>query len=409
MSFRPAICGAFGPTTLACLRAWGRRGWEPGILAVEKPGDVPPASRYMRFSGQLPAGAVGMEHGLRIVEDFLSRNRVASLLCVEETAAMWLDSHRERLEKLAKLWVPPASVLARSLSKGAQVELASEAGFDLLPTYALRLGEDLPGIPEDEYPLCLRPQEAGKVRPAFKVDLARSRDGLVDFMKRLTSTEAPVLAQPYLDAPNLVVHGARTPDGRELGLAAFLVERKFEGVTLCIRPHPMPEGLADKCRAFTAGLKLVGNYHFEFLLDPASGRAYFLELNPRFGGTTAKVLALGYDEPGLAVEAFGGPKAPAWAPGSGVAGNRLAVVKCLAAALRGRVTPLDYPSASKMRRAMDLSWFFCALRDEVLSLDDLRGAAGLYEAVVKGALKTRSKPHAAAEPHPSPGPSGDDA
>ena len=48
---------------------------------------------------------------------------------------------------------------------------------------------------------------------------------------------------------------------------------------------------------------LTGPFHFELAgLKSADHRIYFLEINCRLGGTTAKVMQLGYDEPGLLLE-----------------------------------------------------------------------------------------------------------
>jgi hypothetical protein len=108
-----------------------------------------------------------------------------------------------------------------------------------------------------------------------------------------------------MDLPNLVVHGARTIGGTSIGLHAFLVDRKFETVTLSIRPTVLEKDLEEKCIEFTNHFDVIGNYHFEFLIDRKNGSIYFLEINNRLGGTTAKVFALGYDEPLLALQSYG--------------------------------------------------------------------------------------------------------
>src|SRR4029079_6755449 len=90
--------------------------------------------------------------------------------------------------------------------------------------------------------------------------------------------EAPILAQPFMRLPNLVVHGARSISGDVIALRCYDVARMFEGLSLVIQPREFPDDLEEMCREFVSRADLQGCYHLEFLFSPTDSRAYFLEV-----------------------------------------------------------------------------------------------------------------------------------
>ncbi|MFH0812728.1 MAG: hypothetical protein V2A69_07790, partial [Pseudomonadota bacterium] len=241
------------------------------------------------------------------------------------------------------------------------------------------------------FPLCLRPSDPAMVKPTFKVRLVNSVAELKNFVASFQKIEKPIIAQPFMNMPNLVVHGARTVTGSTIGLQAFLVERKFEGVTLTIRPTSLDKALSDKCVAFTDHFNLVGNYHFEFLVDPATGSTYFLELNNRLGGTTAKVYACGYDEPLLALQVYGVIESSNQKKiRNVVVSSKQALLKYLLYTVKGGLTPLDYLTESSALRIAKTLYGLLAYRDDVFTLCDVRGALALYLGNIRRLLGSKT-------------------
>lgn len=383
---RPALLAPFGPQALAFARALGRAGLRPGLIWLTGDGHPPPASRYLQFVEPMSRAELQAEGGPAALAGLLARHGVDGLCCFDEVQMLRLWEQREVFPQVDFWWSGPRT-LEQTLSKAAQLAVARQVGLPLLPAWECWLDQPLPDIPEGAYPLCLRPATGHGVLPGFKAEVVRRPAELACFMAGRTRTDVPVIAQPFLDWPNLVIHGARSADGRHLGLAAFLVPRKFEGVTLSMHATPLPGDLAADCEAFVDALDVRGVYHFEFLYDPPSGRAYFLELNPRLGGTTAKALALGYDEPGMLAAAFGAGPVPRWQPSGAVVSNRQALLKCAARALTGRLSPLDHPgSEGRVARVAALAWGLLAWRDEMVSRDDLRGTWSYYGQLLRDKL-----------------------
>jgi hypothetical protein len=224
--------------------------------------------------------------------------------------------------------------------------------------------------------------------------------------------DGPIVAQPFMHLPNLVVHGARTVNGNSIGLQGFLVERKFEGVTLTIRPINVERDFLDKCVQFTDYFNVIGNYHFEFLVDKKNGSSYFLELNNRLGGTTAKVFACGYDEPLLVLQSYGvlptSPETSDQQPATSnqkpassntqpativhrpltnvTVSSKQALLKYFYCTVRGKLTPLDYPSEPSLLRIAKTIYGFFRYKDDVFMLRDIRGSLALYLGNLKNTI-----------------------
>lgn len=378
-SERPVILGQFGPPTLTCIRSWGRQGFAVGMVCIKAQEELAPRSRYLDQYTTLPLGLLQKTEGIHIVVDFLNSFRATGLICVNENIAQWLNDHREVIPSEVSLWIPSNTTINNLRSKKQQIKTARTVGFTLLPTYHVDdSSHSITSIPADQFPLCLRPDFPGTVRPPFKARVISDRDDLSTFVNSLKHLSAPIIAQPFRNLPNLVIHGARTIRGETIGLHGFLVDRKFEGVTLTIRPIELDRQLFTQCADFTAEFDVTGNYHFEFLYNEKDKSATFLELNCRFGGTTAKVYACGYDEPLYALKSYGVPVRPNRKVKNVVVSSRRALLKYLYYTLRGKLTSLDYPEEPTLRRISQTLYAFITSRDDVFSLRDLSGSLGMY-------------------------------
>jgi hypothetical protein len=184
------------------------------------------------------------------------------------------------------------------------------------------------------------------------------------------------------------VHGARTISGDTIGLQAFLVERKFQGVTLTICPDSIDDELRHKCAQFVNHFNIEGNFHFEFLLDRNSRRMFFLEINCRLGGTTAKVCASGYEEPMLALAAYGIGQFHSPTLSNRIVSGKHALIKYCIYTLTNRLSALDYPNEPAYKRLIKSIYGLIAYKDEVLSFSDIRGSLAFYQSLLKGLIRT---------------------
>ena len=376
---RPVIVGSFGPPTLACIRSWGRQGLLVGMVCIVSKKEPPPDSKYLTDFVTLPSDQLNTPDGIQIIKEFLIRFRATGIMCVAESIACWLNDHRQMFPDEVAVWLPTNETIKNLISKQKQIEIARKVGFNVLPTYLI--SKDLQttnGIRLEHFPLCLRPTDPATIKPVFKVHLVYSHEELKKYISSMLEINLPIIAQPFMNLPNLVVHGARTNFGATIGLEGFLVERKFEGVTLTICPTRLENGILDKCIDFTNHFNVTGNYHFEFLIDKKKESIYFLEINNRLGGTTAKVFACGYDEPLLVLQAYGIQVKNHRQVTNVTVSSKQALLKYFYYTLKGRLTPFDYPSEPSLLRIAKTIYGFLRYRDDVFMFRDLKGSLAIY-------------------------------
>ena len=376
------IAGKFSPPVLACIRSWGKNGHRVGFINVDHPNGINPDSKYLDSQFFLNPSFLFQDKGIREITAYLRTFKADVFSCIDDKVACWLSDNRTSFDEKIILAVPPSGMIKAILSKKYQNKLAKQIGFNILPEYLInKHNKENISVPSGYFPLCLRPSETHHTQPHFKVELIHSAEHLIRFLKTININEnGIIIAQPYKKSPNLVVHGLRTAKGNVRRLSSFIVERKFEGVTLTIKPYPdVGSTLLAKCGAFVKAAELTGNFHFEFLFDPKSKKAFFLEINHRFGGTTAKVLACGYDEPLYALEAYGLAH-----PGKNIkiknrtVSNKQALIKYMAKAVAGKLSVLDYPDEPLVKRITAGFKGLMLFGDEVFCRDDLRGSLSLY-------------------------------
>ena len=379
------IIAQFGPPALAAIRSWGRRGARVGLIQIAGRNESSPRSRFLTDYISMTADEFLNGNGLTRSITFMQDFGTDILLTINEEFSCLLDQNRHLLPEGVRLMFSGSSATRAILSKGRQIEAARRAGMSLLPTWEVTDSAfNVSEMGTVNFPLCLRPAEPGGVHPLFKVEIVASVKELEAFIKRIEKFNSPVLAQPFTNVPNLVVHGVRGPDGQSWGVEGFLVERKFEGVTLTIRSFEISAALRQQCKAFVEEFGVIGPYHFEFLYDPATGTPWFLELNSRLGGTTAKVMSCGYDEPAWALKAFGYDVDPGRTHNGVTASSKKAIGKFLLGALKGKLTPLDYPDEPRWKRVVMALYGFAAWRDDVFAWDDLPAAMTLYGLTLNG-------------------------
>ncbi len=394
---RPVIVGNFGPPTLACIRSWGIQGFPVGMVWIGSKKEPSPASKYLTDFATVPAEKLYTPDGIEIIGEFLTRFHATGITCVAESVACWLNDHRKMFPDEVATWLPPNGTIKELASKLNQIEVGRRVGFNILPTYLIdRNLKTVSDIPMDHFPLCLRPSELTTIKPAFKVRLIYSQTELKQFIDSLRELNRPIIAQPFMNVPNLVVHGARATCGENISLQGFLVERKFEGLALTVRPIDLDREVKDKCVAFANYFNITGSYHFDLMKGKDNNSVYFLEMNGRLGGTTAKAFALGYDEPLLALQSYGVLTASPgtsnqkpissngqsstidYRPRNKIVSSKKALLKYFYYTLRGRLTALDYPLEPSVVRIAKTIYGFLRYRDDVFTLGDIKGSMALY-------------------------------
>lgn len=381
------IIGNFSPTVLCILRSLSKYKKSVGFIQIGDASCYIPKLNYVSAVALLKNNCLFAKKGIHLIKDFLSRYQADAIISINENISCWLIENRTSLPENTKILSPSLDVIKRVLSKKQQIEVAQKAGLTVLPTYFIedKSSNGKLEIFDHHFPLCLRPSEPNAIIPSFKVRIVNNKAELKNAIDSLSIINKPLIAQPFMDMPNLVVHGSRSISAQTFGLQGFIVKRKFEGLTLTIKPIELEQDFIDRCIAFTDIFGITGPYHFEFLYEKKTKNAFFLELNSRFGGTTAKVFACGYDEALYALKSYGidgnikkSPKLR-----KVTASSKVALLKYLSYTISNKITPFDFPRESKLLRIMKALWGIIYYNDDVFSFKDLQGTLAYYLATIK--------------------------
>jgi hypothetical protein len=333
-----------------------------------------PTSALTSEGGVVLWSEVGVEAGLKRIVEF-TRHVNADALCTnDELSLFWLAQNRDLFEPVCRLMVSPAESIERLLEKSEQTKLAQQAGFHVLQSWLLQTIADSDQIPEGAFPICLRPTRINTVHPGFKARKINSRAEIGSFLSSL-QWSSPLLAQPYCIGPNIVLHSVRSLSGEILQTESFLAYRKYRGFALSIQRIKTPDPLRDAAMRFAELANINGPFHFDLLKDASTGEIYFLEINCRMGGTTAKAVKLGYDEPMLALAAYGlippHPPQPL-KQRTRVTGKRALVAQVLSMLKQGP-GDMDFPRHSRWRTAATALRELTTVPDALVSWQDMQG------------------------------------
>ena len=381
-SSRVVLLGPFGPPLLTFARSCAAQGIAAYLLEVGAPSvDRNTYSSCLQGICFMRPEKLGTPEGIAEILAYAKSVCAEALVTVFDSQLLWLARNRAELEPICKLAAASAEALTFLASKRNQIELARTVGFDILPTWLLSSPRDGEGIPLGCFPLCLRPSSPADVQPTFKVRVMYSPAELNDFLEAHQCLGEPLIAQPFLHLPNLVVHGVRSETGRILAMKAFLVPRKFEGVTLSMKHFELAPDIEDSCRAFADASGITGCFHYELLFDRARNRAYFLEINARLGGTTDLAFRLGFDEPALTLAAYGlkahqGGRYFMTSRGQVV--RKRFLLKHILAACKGGLCDLDFPPVDRIRHIARSCFEMSFVSDSIFSWRDLRGSLWFY-------------------------------
>ena len=374
-----ALFGQFGPPILTAARSFRDAGIEVVVLGI---GASEPSlwSNAVRRAALLRPDEVGTPAGILVISNFLQETNAQALLPLWEPHMLWLAANRNSLPAECKLLMASKETLLAIQSKYDQLPVARRSGFSILPTWELFRKSDVYRIDPAAYPVCLRPSEPEEVGPQFKVEVLQSPSKLKAFLDDRIWGPGPLLVQPFLPLPTVVVHGVRSESGELLALESFIAAMRFEAISLALRPLPMDGRLAECCRNFANEVGITGPFHFDLLYSEETSAFHYLEINPRLGGTTDKVFKMGFDEPLLTLAAYGfDVQARQYrAQSSRSVINRRAMLKHISWIMQGRLSPLDYPLVGPFRHLLLSVLGLLRAKDSIASARDLRGTWRFY-------------------------------
>ena len=335
-----------------------------------------PTSAIASQGAAMPWSEVGTRAGLDRIVNFAHTVKADAICTADEFSLYWLAASRELFEPDCRIMSSPAASLERLMDKSEQTKIARDVGFQVLDSWLLHSAADLASIPAGAFPVCIRPTYMNSVLPPFRARRIESGQDLAAFLATLTWGASPFLVQTFCLGPNIVVHGVRNEDGAIAALQGFHAYRKYNGFALSMERCELPASVQESTSQFARVADIHGPFHFDLIQSAATGKIFFLEVNFRMGGTTAKVVRLGYDEPMMALAAFGlePPRTPPplrWR--RRVTGKRMLVGQILSS-FTHPPGELDFPQRTRWETAVSGMREMLSVPDALLSWGDVTGS-----------------------------------
>lgn len=376
---RLVLFGSFNEAFLTSARSYKAHGIKVFFFEISE------KKNWEKYSSCIEGGIVINPQSIiksqlkNLFRQYIKDIRADAICAMSEYYHLWLQENKEFfLETNAIILSSNLSSLKFVSNKIDQINLAREIGFNILPTWVITNIEDCNTIPINRYPLCLRPYSNHVLerKDNFKVKIIYSIVELRSFISN-RSLKKGIVVQPFLDLPNLVVHGVRSKNGNILEIEFFRAIRKFKGVTLSLKKNKISIDIKNKCIEFAEKSNFVGCFHFDFLWSEEDSIGYFLESNLRLGGTTGKVMKMGYDEANLLINAFGlkgKNEKNIFLQQFGYVTDKRALCEHILSVLKGTTTQLDHPNFGMLPDLLYSLYELIFVKSSVFSWRDIRGS-----------------------------------
>lgn len=294
--------------TVVVVRSLARAGCRVTLGSARPPGATT-HSRYVSDLWLYDCGNMASFH--HQLERYLRVARPDFVFPVGESQLRSLLHAAPRFERLA-VWVAPAwTTLGRCFDKQAMYALTGSLGIPTMPWHSFSTAGDWQlAAAAMDYPVVVKRRDSSTLVRGRKALIFQSAEAFAAFLASLPgdADSASLLLQKFAPGVRYNCHfGAAS--GRLLAYFEQKVLRtdELDGTGIGIEGVSVAPSvvLRRHCERLVESLGYDGIGCIQFLVDEASGRVAFLELNPRMDSTAALPYRLHYDFPRLAVELAG--------------------------------------------------------------------------------------------------------
>ncbi len=345
MRHRVLITDGEQRSVVAAVRGLAAAGYAVTATASSHPAAAQWSRDCARRLDAPAANADGGDALAEVLRAELERDRYAAVIPGSDAALRALSRHRDVLEPLARLGLPPAEAIERALDKLVLLEQAARHGLDAPASRVCPAPAELAACAEEVgYPLMLKPARSVNVDGAWRTQLSVIVRAPGELAAAREQLDAPYTLQRFHEGAAVVSVAGVIDDGVLLGTAVARYARTWPpqagsaSASITIAP---PAGLVERCRALLAEIGWRGIFELEFL-ELEDGRHAAIDLNPRVYGSMSLAIAAGANLPAIWVATLRGnaPKPVVARPGVHYRWEEGEVRAVLRAALGGRMREL---------------------------------------------------------------------
>jgi predicted ATP-grasp superfamily ATP-dependent carboligase len=285
--------------SVAVCQSLGRRGIDVTVGSSTR---LSPAffSRYCRDRVVYPSPQQAPDAFVDALLGALRHRRHDVLIPTDDATLAAISRYRDDVERVTHVPVPDPDVLAYGLDKAKGTRLAEAAGVPQPPTAyprdaaeAARLAAEMGGS------VVVKPRAMSGGRGIVHVE--PGEDVAAAWRRAQATDPEPLLQRCIPDGPRYDV--CLLMDRRSRLVASFVQKelRHFplrDGMSTLQESVWRPD-LVERAAALLRILRWYGLAEVEFMEDPTTGEAYFLEINPRFWASVQLAMTCGVDFPHL--------------------------------------------------------------------------------------------------------------
>lgn len=292
------ITNALPRMSLAVARSLGKRGISVNLAETTR---CTPAmfSKYCTRSLIYPSPSKSEELFFNWLERFLQDNLIDVMFPMDDDIMEIAVRHKDKLQTLTRLILPPAESYLIARDKGSAGEIARRAGIKCPETIIIDNLDILKDLANDlDYPVLIKPRLSSGSRG---ITLVNEKKDFLETYLNIHSFFPYPLVQKYIAKAQK--YGVGVLYNNEHELRVSFVQKEVRHYPVEIGTSVVQEGvyypeLVEQVKALFQHLPWSGIAEVEFLVDE-KGQAYFMEINPRFWGSVHNAVLAGIDFPWL--------------------------------------------------------------------------------------------------------------
>lgn len=285
--------------TLAVTRSLGRKGIE--IIGAEETRFAPALfSKYCSRSLLCPNPKTDKTAYFQWLVETIKGQACDILFPIDDPSLEIAVEHRDELESLCQVPLPPTESYRITADKALTVEMAQKAGLLCPETITPHNLEELADLAERlEYPVVIKPRKSSGSRG---ITFVKDKTELQSFYLSVHEDYPYPLIQRYI--PPGEKYSVCLLFNKDSQLRASFVQKQVRHYPVDIGTSVVQESvffpeLIEAALLFMQKVKWFGVVEFEFLVGKADKKAYFMEINPRFWGSVHMSILAGVDFPWL--------------------------------------------------------------------------------------------------------------
>lgn len=254
-------------------------------------------SRYCRVYLQCPDPHIDPEGYLAFVDRVVTEYGIERIVPAYDEA-FFLAKHRHRLTRPDVLAAQPYEQYLKLHHKPSFSAVAAGAGGRVPRCTCLRAEADLGSAARScGFPMIVKPEYGGG---GWAVEQIDSFDDLLARWRAFDRAghDNELFAQERVTGV-LCGHGLVANAGQVVAANSYASLRQYPagtGPATC-RTQPPANDMASQAARIVALTGWTGPCHFDFIVEPESGRSWAIDCNPRFWGSIDHAAAAGFDVP----------------------------------------------------------------------------------------------------------------